>query len=38
MMIPFTNFKGRYLLLTATGLRGNGTLDWDLATLTSKGL
>ena len=31
----FTTFKGS-LLLTDNGLRGNGTLDWDLATLTSK--
>jgi hypothetical protein len=31
----FTSFKGS-LMLTGTGLRGNGTLDWDLATLTSK--
>ena len=31
----FTTFKGK-LLLTGKGLRGNGTLDWDQATLTSK--
>jgi len=31
----FTSFKGN-LLLTGKGLRGNGTLDWDQATLTSK--
>jgi hypothetical protein len=31
----FTTFKGS-LLLTKTGLRGNGTLDWNEATLTSK--
>ena len=30
-----TNFRGS-LLLTGKGLRGNGTLDWDQATLTSK--
>ena len=30
-----TTFKGS-LLLTGVGLRGNGTLDWDQATLTSK--
>jgi hypothetical protein len=30
-----TTFKGK-LLLTGKGLRGNGTLDWDQATLTSK--
>lgn len=31
----FTTFKGG-LLLTNKGLRGNGTLDWDEATLESK--
>ncbi len=31
----FTTFKGN-LLLTATGLRGDGTLDWNEATLSSK--
>lgn len=31
----FTTFKGS-LLLTNVGLRGNGTLDWNEATLTSK--
>jgi len=30
-----TSFKGN-LLLTGVGLKGNGTLDWDQATLTSK--
>ncbi len=30
-----TSFRGK-LLLTGKGLRGNGTLDWDQATLTSK--
>ena len=31
----FTSFKGD-LLLTGKGLRGNGLLDWDEATLSSK--
>lgn len=30
-----TSFRGK-LLLNSKGLRGNGTLDWDQATLTSK--